>query len=495
MSAKKFKTLFALGLALSLLGCTTPLGTLVSGPEAESKGAHATLPTGVGSVSLGIRWPDASPSLQAIPNRAVKAVVTLKRADGSPAVDASGKTLAPAEIYRQPYNGYPGSYVPGFNQYGLLRWELPAQSNVTVRAEVRDEHGVVVAADERVLDIVPGVYASVSLDLVAVDAPQITSLSSTDWRVGDRIVVTGTGFGKSKGWAAYAFLEVERRYPVPFGSGYYTYPTNQMMFPTVDVSVDSDTQMTLTVPRNVIPAMASYFANRENATLRFGVSVDGVQSRRMEVSMPTEASAAVRVDLVEAPDAPPQGEVPTGTHNPLWAGDYALPVDPGTRWEYQVSSQTYRDPSQGGYSYGSSHRLSVEMLDDSLRGRYQILPDQGNSTSPMQSFQLSRWSWGGTLSSIFELSSVNAIQTLPNEPIMVPGIGERSARRYFICPEPGATREVWFVDGVGVVRTVETRVGGYFWIYESSLNPMPRQREVITHELIRFTPANTSGEG
>ena len=496
MRTQTIKTGMALGLVAALLGCTVPVASQLGSQTLDSGSSQKALPEGVGSVGLAIRWPDAQPTLQAIPNRAVKAVVTLTHADGSPALDASGKAIAPKEIYRQqdPYNN--GPYVPGFNTYGAFSWELPAQTGLRIRAEVRDGSNQVVASDEKQIDIVSGVYAYLNMELTAVDAPVIESLSKTDWRVGDQIVVKGSGFGKSKGWKTYAYLGMIRTYDNYFSSIFpqpappIYYGGMRAMIPEFAVTVDSDTEMTLTIPESVISSLGEYFRYPDKTSLNFAVMVDGVTSKSVDISMPRDAASAVRVDLSEAGDAPAQTTSRWIYHH-LWEPPYSVPTTAGTRWTYRVTySTTYPGNS---YSSTSSRMLQVEMLDDYRQVRYQST--YSNASAPTDSYEFNLdWGYSSDLGPLFRLQSENGLQTLSDVTVSVPTVGQRQARRYVVSPYSGVTTEVWLVDGVGVVRSVETRVGGYRSYPENYQEPFSRQREVTTYDLIEFSPGAGSAE-
>ncbi len=495
MRQRDFKTWIAFGLVSALLGCTVPVGTQWTSNAIGTGQTEAHTQAGVGGLGLGIRWPDSGSSLQAIPNRAIKAVVTLTRADGSQAIDSSGKAIAPVEIYRQADPYYYGPYPAGFNTYGSLRWDLPVQADLLIQAEVRDAQNQVVASDEKRIDVVPGLFATVGMELVAVDAPVITSLSKSDWRVGDRIIVAGSGFGKSKNWKTLAYVGLNYQYlpysnlifPMPVPSGGFGMMRRSL--PETAVTVDSDTQLTLTVPHDLLSGFADYFTKPDKLQPKFMVMVDGVTSRSIDFSMPTQATASLDVELIEVPDAPPQN--PTRwVGQDLWKPPFeALPLAAGTRWNYLVST-TYTYPqSQGGGTSSWSRTMRVEMLDDDGRGQYESY-----SYSTLRAFDLANGS-ASELSPIFRLSSTNGIQTLPEVTLNVPALGQRLAKHYFTSPESGVTREVWLVEGVGVVRSVETRVGGYHYSHEGKRDPLPRQRQVTTYELIDFTPAAPSEEG
>lgn len=496
MRTQTIKTGFALGLVAALLGCTVPVASQLGSPSLESGASRGTLPEGVGAVGLAIRWPDAQPTLQAIPNRAVKAVVTLTRADGSPALDASGKAIAPAEIYRQQDPYYYGPYAPGFDTYRAFSWELPAQAGLRIRAEVRDESNQVVASDAKQIDVVPGVYAYLGMELTAVDAPAIASLSKSDWRVGDRIVVTGSGFGKSKGWKTYAYLGINRTYDNVFSSIFPQpapptyYGGMRMMIPESAVTVDSDTEVTLTVPESVISSLGEYFRYPDKTSLTFSVMVDGVTSRSVDISMPREAASAVRVDLTEAGHAPAQAAT-RSIYQALWEPPFSVPMAAGTRWTYRVTNSTTYPGN--GYSSTSSRTLHVELLNDNRQARYHSTYPYAGAPTYTNETNLN-WGYSSDLAPLFRIQSVNGLQTLADVAVSVPSVGLRLAKRYVVSPESSMTTEVWLVDGVGVVRSVETRVGGYRAYPENYQEPYTRQRNVTTYDLIEFSPGAGSAE-
>ena len=496
MRTQTIKTGMALGLVAALLGCTVPVASQLGSQALDSNSSQKALPEGVGAVGLAIRWPDAQPTLQAIPNRAVKAVVTLTHADGSPALDASGKAIAPKEIYRQQDPYYYGPYAPSFDTYRAFSWELPAQTGLRIRAEVRDESNQVVASDDKEIDVIPGVYVYLGMELTAADAPVIASLSTTDWQVGDRIVVKGSRFGKSKGWKTYAYLGMNRTYDYVFSSIFpqpappIYYGGMRMMIPEEAVTVGSDTEMTVTVPESVLSSLGEYFRYPDKTTLTFAVMVDGVMSQSVAISMPREAATAVRVDLTEAGDAPAQAASRWISQN-LWDPPYSVPMAAGTCWTYRVTNSTSYPGNT--YSSSSSRTLLVEMLEGNREVRYQSTYSYSGAPSYTNVSNLN-WSYSSDLEPIFRLYSQNGLQTLPDVTVSVPSVGQRQAKRYVVNPQSGVTTEVWLVDGVGVVRSVQTSIGGYRGYPENHQEPFSRQRDVITYDLIEFSPGAGSAE-
>lgn len=483
MNKLETKNWMALGLALSLLGCAGPHSLLPPVQEAASNHASKSLAAGAGSLTLAIRWPDAGRHVQAIPNRSVKAVVTLTQADGQPALDTEGKPIPPKEIYRQQTDPY---YGGGYYLSQSLYWELPAQTGLKVRAEMWDGNDVVAAWDEQSLDVVPGVYAYLSMNLVAVDAPVIQVIDKTALRFGEPFTLTGSGFGKQNGWKAELQFVVEPKQlngpGSTFPGGYY--PGQSSFLPESALAITSDTEMTVTLPaglgaQGLLSSLMPYFLDREKYQLSLVLTVDGIRAKPVPVEFAAGAEAKVSVDLIAGDHAPDQ-LADRWKSLDFRQAPYAVPRTAGTRWKYLVNNQSQYDGDSGLSTSSSSRWILLEYLDADGGGRI-VEEYPGSSSMPYER----RFAAESEPYELFSIYSYNGIHVLPDATFEVPGMGARPARRFHATRE-WETREVWLVDGVGVVKDVRTRVGDGAYYEEEFLRPRRWHRQETTWELVEF---------
>jgi hypothetical protein len=487
MKKLETKNWMALGLALSLLGCAGPLSLMPPAHEAASDDGVRTLAEGAGSLTLGIRWPDAGSRVQAIPNRSVKAIVTLTRADGLPAVDTEGKPIPPVEIYRQQTDPY---YGGGYTLSQSLRWDLPAQADLKVRAEMRDGNDVVASHDEQTLDVVPGVYAYLSMNLVAVDAPVLQTIDKTVLRFGEPFTLTGSGFGKQNGWKAQLQFLVEPKRlegpgPGPLPGGYYYGPS--WYLPESALAIASDHEMTVTLPaglgaQGLLSSLMTYFLDREKYQLSLVLNVDGIRSKPLAVEFADGAEAKVSVDLVAGEHAPEQ--LPDRWHSlDFRQAPYSVPRTPGTRWKYLITTRGQYSSESGVTTYSSSHWSQLEFLGADGGGR-TVEEYPGSNSAPYER----RFGPGEDPYQLFYLYSENGVQSLPDATVDVPGLGARQARRFFAARR-WETREVWLVDGVGIVKEIRTTIGDAAYDEEAYKRPRRWDRHDSTVELVEFETA------
>ena len=483
MKMLEMKKLMALGLALSLLGCAGPLALMPPIQEAASDNGVKALAAGAGSLTLAIRWPDAGSRVQAIPDRSVKAVVTLTQADGRPAVDTEGKPIPPKEIYRQQTDPY---YGGGYYLSQSLHWELPAQAGLKVRAEMRDGNDVVAAWDEQSLDVVPGVYAYLSMNLVAVDAPVIQAIDKSVLRFGEPFTPTGSGFGKQNGWKAQLQLLVEPKLlngpGSAFPGGYY--PGQSSYLPESALAIASDSKMTVTLPaglgaQGLLSSLMPYFLEREKFQLSLLLTVDGIRSKPVPVEFAAGAEAKVSVELVAGEHAPGQ-LADRGRSINFRQAPYAVPRTPGMRWKYLVTNRGQYAGESAPSTYSSSRWFQLEFLAADGSGK-TVEEYPGSSSMPYER----RFAPGNEPYELFYFYSNNGIHVLPDATFDVPGLGARPARRFFGA-HAWETREVWLVDGVGIVKDIRSRVGDYAYDEEDYLRPRRWDREETTWELVEF---------
>lgn len=472
MKQQALNKLVALAASLALAGCVAPgpLKTLDQ-PAATAKAARQ----GAGTVELRVLWPDfRAYGTQAIPNRATRVVVSLKHQDGSPVTDLSGAEIKPVEAVRGTY-GY-------MDTYGMFSWELPQQEGVEITAELYADTQVIATA-QRLIDVIAGFRSTVALDLVLPDAPTITSVSSPSFKVGDTLVLTGTNFGSDKGWQARVFLQEEytdQGEPSPFGDSKPGYSAIPVYLPDEYVSVDSPTQITVTIPEvirdsyrqgNLTDFFWGYF-NGDRAKLTLGVTVDGVNTPRVEVAMPKEVGAKATISLEQGFDAPP--------HRPddqrykdldLTDATFSVPVATGTQWVFEMGGDNY---------YYNRQKATVTLTDS--EGNAHVKQEWEFGTPWEQDVNLN---WGGEFTFLRRISA-QGIGFLPDQVVTLPDTATASAKHIAFSNSDGALYDLWVVPEVGPVRMRRISVNGGY----GGPNDTQLWRNVQEYRLIGFTPAS-----
>lgn len=470
----------ALAASVAIAGCVAPgsltkVDTATKGAVASTQATHNQ-----GILQLNVHWPKrAGMTTQDIPNRAEKVVVTL--------TDKNGAEIQRAEAGRTFY-GRIDTYSSNFS------WNLPQQQGVTVKAELFDTAGTKIGAASKVIDVVAGHNAYVGLDIVVDNAPILTAVDRTTFRIGDKVTLTGSGFGRAEGYEAMVYLESEGVFtntgsPFPY---HYNY---QVFLPTSAATI-SNSRIELTIPEQMdgygrlTDRLWNYFRGDDTQKLFLGVVVDGVNSNRIEVSMPKVATASATVRLEQGKDAPVHTPV-TRTALDLATSSYAVPIASGTQW-------TFRNTQDWGYDYGYqySQTMTVRLTDN--HGQADIVHQHGwtEQRDLLPDMFWDQWDYFGWL---LRLTAMGSIQNLGQEEFLMPDGYQRLATHLFYnLPIPqnmgysyglesGRTRDVWIVPQVGVVKMVETRLVKYE--YDQNV-----RREVQTYELTGFQPGSASAQ-
>lgn len=467
----------ALAASVAIAGCVAP-GSLTKVDTASTGGAASIQAAQqTGGLQLNVHWPQRGGfKTQDIPNRAEKVIVTL--------TDKNGALLGQKEAVRSPY-GYMDTYSSNFS------WNLPQQEGVTVKAELFDAANASVGSAQKVIDVVAGHNAYVALDIVIDGAPTVSSLDRTSFRIDDEIIIKGTGFGKTQGYQAMVYLESEGVFsnagsPFPY---HYNYQVN---LPASAITSITDTEIKLKVPDQMeyygrlTDRLWNYFHGDDTQKLYLGVVVDGVNSNRLEVSMPKVASASVTVRLEQGKEAPAHVPVALNTLH-LASSSYAVPIASGTQW-------TFRYTQDWGYEYGSqySQPVTVRLTDDD--GQADVVYETWSTPMDLLPYN-SNDPYEPELAFLLRLRAMGQIQNLGDEEFLMPDGYQRLATHLFYnLPSTdnggysqisGRTRDVWVVPQVGVVRMVETQ------LVKSDYDQNVR-REVKTYELTGFQPAGSS---
>lgn len=482
MKQQAVKRLVALAASLAIAGCAAP--TLLKTPD-SSRPAAATAAArdGAGKVELNVLWPDfRAYGTQAIPNRATKVVVSLKRTDGKPVLDLSGQPIEPITAQRGTY-GY-------MDTYGKFSWELPQQQGVVITADLYAVDAVIATAS-RTIDVVAGLRSMISLDLVLAEAPTITSISTTSFRVGDIITLEGANFGTTGGWKAQVYLQEEYSHDgddSPFEEDRSYNYNSPVYLPDAYVKVESDTKIVVTIPErindnyrsgNLTDFFWGYF-NGQNAKLTLGVNVDGVNSKRVEVAMPREVGGKATINLEQGFPAPAhRSDDQRYKELDLTDATFSTPVASGTEWVFEVGGNDY---------YYNRQKTTIRLTDSSgsavIKQEWQYgMPYEqevnfnysGNYISPLiWEFQfLRRINAQG-----IDILGVENV-TLP-EGVTLPAGVEPKAKHLAYGDSSGTLYDLWVVPGVGPVKMRRLEVYGYkdqLW------------RNVREYRLVGFKPA------
>lgn len=471
----------ALAASVAIAGCAAP-GSLTK-VDTATKGAVASTQAtqNQGTLQLNVHWPKrAGMTTQDIPNRAEKVVVTL--------TDKNGAELQRGEAGRTFY-GRIDTYSSNFS------WSLPQQQGVTVKAELFDTAGTKIGAAAKVIDVVAGHNAYVGLDIVIDNAPTVSAVDKTTFRIGDKITITGSGFGKTQGYEAMVYLESEGVF-TNYGSPFPYHYNYQVFLPTSAATI-SNNQIEMTIPEQsdgygrLTDRLWNYFRGDDTQKLFLGVVVDGVNSNRIEVSMPKTATASATVRLEQGKDAPVHTPLKR-TKLDLATSSFGVPIASGTQW-------TFRNTQEWGYEYGYqySQNVTVRLTDNHGMAEiaYQHWTDAARDLLP-------EYDYGGwyeqPMDFLLRLNAMGEIQNLGQEEILMPDGYQRLATHLFYNlpipqnpgfngQESGRSRDIWIVPQVGVVKMVETRLVKYQ--YDQAV-----RREVQTYELVGFQPGSSSAQ-
>lgn len=503
MKQTHWHKLAILALSVAIAGCAmpSPFGGIGAPARVDAARPAAT----AGTVEVHLHWPDkrAGYGTQAIPNRAVYAVVTLTDATGSVLQTArlerptmgsgEGGTASPAPVYSPMPSPSPDSTpVPDLSPapepkpestvapeptpspsgmtvqmlegrseamppMGSAFWSLPQQERVTIRAELFDKENRSVGVAERVVDVIAGYHSVVALDIQVEGAPQLTTVNPTAFKIGDRIVLEGQNFGVSQtDWSpARVYLESEGTYAwgSAFGPDSYQY-RNMVYLPASSVTVASDSQIVVTIPSTMengwhfVDALWNYFHSSGDQQLYLGVTVDGVNSNRVPVSIPRGTSAAVSVTVEQGGEAPTR-EAATASVD-LTAAPYAIPTASGSKWVFEVT-ETY-----GDYGGRSTHPATVQLVSE----EGEALISNGDQGYPNSGWR-TNLRWDGQWGLLRQLAAPAAlrIQVLPDETVSIPDGTSANAKHLFYSmqggPDATSVRDVWIVPGIGPVRIRE----------------------------------------
>lgn len=472
MKQQAVKKLIALAASLAIAGCVAP-GTLQSPGASQATSATAAARQG-GTVELNVLWPDfRAYGTQAIPFRATKVVVTVKHADGSPVTGLDGQAIQPVPIERGSYNY--------FDTYGKLSWELPQQRDVQIKAELF-EGETVIAEAARVIDVIAGFRSTVSLDLVLKDAPTITGVSTTSFKVGDTITIDGANFGSTEGWQARVFLKEEYRDEQddsPFDDRQPESYNGPLFLPDEYVQVESDTRIKVTIPERIremyrtgylTDFLHGYF-DGQDAKLTLGVMVDGVNTRRVEVFMPRDVGLKANVNLEQGFDAPQHRDQRFTTLDLV--ASYSVPVAPGTEWTFEMGGNAY---------YYNRQKATIRLSDGD--GNATVTRDYEYGQDQTYSVNLRSGEFGF-------LWQINAfgVEVLREENVLLPSTlvlptGTTNKAQHIAYSEDyGALYDLWVIPGVGPVRMRRLNVNSYqgqLW------------RDVQEYRLTGFKPATAN---
>lgn len=485
MKQQTVKKLVALAASLAIAGCTAP-GPLKLVDQTTPTAASAASKQGAGTIELNVLWPDfRAYGTQAIPNRATKVVVSLKHIDDSPVLDLNGQAILPVTAQRGTY-GY-------MDTYGKFGWELAQQQGVEIKAELY-AGDTVIATAKRVIDVVAGMRSTVALDLVLPDAPDITAVSTTSFRVGDTLVLTGANFGASQQWQARVFLQEEYTDggDDPFGGDDRQSKSPPIYLPDAFVKVESDSKITVTIPErirdgyregNLTDFFWGYF-NGQQSKLTLGVMVDGVNSKRVDVSMPKEVGAKATITLEQGFDAPEHR--PDGQRYKLFDltdATFSTPVASGTEWTFELAGNDY---------YYNRQRTTIRLTDSNGRAHIKQEWEYG---SPFEQDGTFINNYGGPMPQLFWefqfLRQIDAqgIEILREENVVLPagvqlpaGVLPK-AKHLAYSDSNGALYDLWVVPKVGPVKMRRLEVYGYkdqLW------------RNVREYRLIGFKPAGST---
>ncbi len=436
-------------ISISLIGCTAP-GPVPPGPAAPAVSISRPQ-AGNGVLSFRIDWSnlEATYQTQAIPDRAFKATIALLDKDGAPAKDSSGATIPMREFVRS------SNYF-----YSYASWQLPAQSGLTVRAQLFDASGQSLVVRERVIDVVPGVNAWLSIDMTPDDAPVIEGVSEEGVLSFERsTVLTGQHFGKSKGWKALAILE-SRLPPATHSIG--ATPTPYVYSPPVTLpeqalSVDSDGQVTLTLrPTEAqwLNTLQTYFAASSSYELWLMLQVDGVKSKAIKVSLPRSAAVTAALSLETGGNAAYDSAQPRELQ--LLQPPFSVPIASGSTWIYGGTETEFTVGAQTTSLYtASTFRYQVWCDGNERQGRYEERRYSNGSSVGYVVGSGRNYDLG--YSPTFRFSdSYASIVALPDETLTVPGYGERLAKHYSFSNADwytGSTlSEIWIVPTIGLVK-------------------------------------------
>lgn len=448
----------AIATSLAIAGCST--ATLPGASRTPAQPApQSALQTNQaeGVLALKVNWPElpANYAAQAIPDRAASMSLLIS--------DAAGMVLVDRKIDRITSTSYPfgapyGQSVWDGRQYvyvpSTMSWTFPEQEGLKVKAILFDSANQEVGRAERTADIVAGMTNTVVLDVVAQDAPVLTSVNSSELRIGaGGLVLTGSGFtrypnvsvffqteGYSSGTSTDSFE--------PNGYKYYLQPS--------DFRVVSDTRIEATVSTRVLydrfssygytfeEAFSDYFLPNSAERLYLGVTVDGVPSHRLAVSVPRTGALKAEVSITQGQNAPASSGLRTDALD-FRQPPYNVPIASGTVWIYQITD-TYGPPRnltlKLNYPYGLGTSPDCSYLDDQYGDTYTYSIN-----------------FAGSFPQFAGPKAKGAIQNLGEVPYKWQGQPVMARHLFYTVgnsPSWTDTMELWLLPGIGVARAVET---------------------------------------
>ncbi|HEY9900256.1 MAG TPA: hypothetical protein V6D00_13870 [Pantanalinema sp.] len=470
MKQTHFHKLALLALSVAIAGCALP--SSLGGLGTPSRVDAVRPATGTGTVELHLHWPGrrAGYAAQAIPDRAAYAVVTLTEASGSvhtvtlersaagtPEPGSSpgptpGPDSSPSPAPNPPKDEQGGSPVLGGSS-----WSLAEQENVTLKAELFDRAGQPVGQVTKTVDVIAGYHSVVAMDILVEGAPRLTTVNPTAFKIGDRIVLDGQNFGLSHpDWSpARVYLESEGTYAwgSAFGPNSNQY-RNMVYLPPSSVTVASDSQIVVTIPATMdngwhfVDSLWNYFHGSGPQQLYLGVTVDGVNSNRVPVSIPRGTSAAVGVTVEQGGEAPTRAAATASVD--LSVAPYGIPTASGSKWVYEIVD------SYGDQGSSPPHSMTVQLTGDNgdalVSSGEQGYQGQGWTTNV-------RWDWQWGVLRQLAAPAAQGIQVLPDQVVAAPGGNQMNAKHLFYTmqggPDGTTVRDVWIVPGIGPVRIRE----------------------------------------
>lgn len=430
--------------ALVLTGCqaATLFGPLAPGEQQQP----STAQQGLGALFVGIRWPDSQGyRSQVIPWRTDEVVVSLVRVDDQgtehPVLDSTGAEVQPVTLSRD-------------NSYGVnAEFKLKSQRNIRITAKAYDivnDQRTEIASAERMADVIPGdrTYIDLNLSLPTALAPRLEPLAETALKVGQPIPLTGANLGFDPQYEVRARLIAEG--PVNLDAAWGTVPSSNYMPFEWTVKPTSNTALELVIPDKVdsywdiTRALSAYFRDTENRLkLYLCLVVDGVETNRLEVSLPRTGNLGAKVELLPGSDA----TASTGTHTNYSMNvrtAFEMPKTPGTTWVYETVSP------QGGP--GDTRTYKVVLNGETPYIEASMTYSGGSSpmgAGPFDSFHDSG------MPGFVSLSGGGQLQLIGKEQKLVPGLEGTQEVHHYFAPTPQGGIDAWFIRGVGLVKMVE----------------------------------------
>lgn len=434
--------------ALVLTGCqaATLFGPLAPGTQQQPSKAQQ----GLGALALGIRWPDSQGYRnQVIPWRTDEITLSMVRIDDEgnehPVLDSEGAEVQPVTFSRG-------------NSFVSTELKLKAQRNIRITAKaydvVGDQHTEIASA-ERMADVIPGdrTYIDMDLSMPTALAPKLEPLQVTALKVGQPIPLKGANLGFDPKYEVRARLLVEG--PMSLDTAWGTVPHASSMSYEWSVEPTSNTELELVIPEmangywDLTRALREYFVDPENRLkLYLCLTVDGVETNRLEVSLPKTGNLAAKVEILPGAHATASTGTPAGyTLNTRTA--FGMPSIPGTKWVYETVA------SQGGP--GETRAYTVVLKEEIPYIETSLAYQGGNSpmgAGPFDSFHDSG------LPAFMGLGGPGQLQLIGKEQKAIPGLEGTQEVVHYYAPTHQGGIDAWFVQGVGLVKQVERAA---FW--------------------------------